>query len=162
MMDKLIKETKHLVVLFYKRNAEESLTTIELLETVDAKLTSHGVNMIKTSDLGIAEEYGVDEVVPEIVYFENGIPSLYPGTLDDANEVLKWLIANVEGDHIEDVTDEMLAKLVSGDQPGVATAFSDHQDIAVLFCKYIIIFKITLINLNTNTLFLIRIFIQKH
>ena len=35
--------------------------------------------MIKTSDLGIAEEYGVDEVVPEIVYFENGIPSLYPG-----------------------------------------------------------------------------------
>ena len=109
--------------------------------------------MIKTSDLGIAEEYGVDEVVPEIVYFENGIPSLYPGesniclikvsayfknanpveihmynhinigSLDDANEVLKWLIANVEGDHIEDVTDEMLAKLVSGDQPGVATAF---------------------------------------
>ena len=50
-----------------------------MLETVDAKLTSHGVNMIKTSDLGIAEEYGVDEVVPEIVYFENGIPSLYPG-----------------------------------------------------------------------------------
>ena len=45
------------------------------------------------------------------------------GSLDDANEVLKWLIANVEGDHIEDVTDEMLAKLVSGDQPGVATAF---------------------------------------
>ena len=110
--------------------------------------------MIKTSDLGIAEEYGVDEVVPEIVYFENGIPSLYPGesniclikvsvylawnsnpvkihmynhinigSLDDANEVLKWLIANVEGYHIEDVTDEMLAKLVSGDQPGVATAF---------------------------------------
>ena len=108
--------------------------------------------MIKTSDLGIAEEYGVDEVVPEIVYFENGIPSLYPGesniclkkyepifnsnpvkihmhnninigSLDDANEVLKWLIANVEGDHIEDVTDEMLAKLVSGDQPGLATAF---------------------------------------
>ena len=108
--------------------------------------------MIKTSDLGIAEEYGVDEVVPEIVYFENGIPSLYPGesnisikmyepifnsnpvkihmynninigSLGDANEVLKWLIANVEGDHIEDVTDEMLAKLVSGDQPGVATAF---------------------------------------
>ena len=50
-----------------------------MLETVDAKLTSHGVNMVKTSDLGIADEYGVDEVVPEIVYFENGIRSSYPG-----------------------------------------------------------------------------------
>lgn len=62
-----------------KRNAEESLATIDLLETVDDELTTHGVNMIKTSDLGIAEEYGVFEVMPEIVYFENGIPSLYPG-----------------------------------------------------------------------------------
>ena len=55
------------------------MATIELLETVDDELSSHGVNMVKTSDLDIAEEYGVDEVVPEIVYFENGIPSLYPG-----------------------------------------------------------------------------------
>ena len=62
-----------------RRNAEESLATIELLETVDNELTVHGVNMVKTSDLVVAEEYGVDEVIPEIVYFENGIPSLYPG-----------------------------------------------------------------------------------
>ena len=55
------------------------MATIELLETVDDELTAHGVNMVKTSDMTIAEEYGVDEVIPEIVYFENGIPSLYPG-----------------------------------------------------------------------------------
>ena len=55
------------------------MATIELLETVNDELTTHGINMIKTSDLGVAEEYGVDEVIPEIVYFENGIPSLYPG-----------------------------------------------------------------------------------
>ena len=55
------------------------MATIELLETVDDELTAHGVNMVKTSDLVVAEEYGVDEVIPEIVYFENGIPSLYPG-----------------------------------------------------------------------------------
>ena len=55
------------------------MATIELLVTVDAELTTHGVNMVKTSDLEVAAEYGVDEVIPEIVYFENGIPSLYPG-----------------------------------------------------------------------------------
>ena len=43
--------------------------------------------------------------------------------LDNANNVLKWLISNVEGDHIEEVTDEMLDKLVSGDHPGVASVF---------------------------------------
>ena len=46
---------------------------------VDDELDAYGVNMVKTSDLEIATEYGVDDVIPEIVYFENGIPSLYPG-----------------------------------------------------------------------------------
>ena len=58
------------------------MATIELLETVDEALNAHGINMVKTSDLDVAEEYGVDEVFPEIVYFENGIPSLYPGKLN--------------------------------------------------------------------------------
>ena len=44
-------------------------------------------------------------------------------SLDNANDVLKWLISNVEGDQIEEVTDEMLGKLVSGDHPGVASVF---------------------------------------
>ena len=61
-----------------------------MLETVDDELATHGVNMVKTSDLVVAEEYGVDEVIPEIVYFENGIPSLYPGKEYDINDyVLK-------------------------------------------------------------------------
>ena len=43
--------------------------------------------------------------------------------LDNTGEILKWLIANVDGDHIEEVTDEMLEKLVSGDHPGIASIF---------------------------------------
>ena len=56
------------------------MATIELLETVDDKLDDQlGISMVKTSDLDVADEYGVDDVIPEIVYFENGIPTLYPG-----------------------------------------------------------------------------------
>ena len=63
-----------------RRQDEGSLATIELLETVDDKLDDQlGLNMVKTSDLDVADEYGVDDVLPEIVYFENGIPTLYPG-----------------------------------------------------------------------------------
>ena len=35
--------------------------------------------MVKTCDMEIAEEYGIEKF-PSIVYFENGIPYLYPGT----------------------------------------------------------------------------------
>ena len=57
--------------------------------------------MIKTSDLGIAEEYGVDEAVPEIVYFENGIPSLYPGESNICFiKVFAYFFSNPEKIHI--------------------------------------------------------------
>ena len=48
-------------------------------------------------------------------------------SLDDATAVSKWLIEHVEGDHIEDVTEEMLDKLVSGDHVGVSKAFCTYQ-----------------------------------
>ena len=52
--------------------------------------------MIKTSDLGIAEEYGVDEVVPEIVYFENGIPSLYPGESNICLKIWSYFCSKIQ------------------------------------------------------------------
>jgi hypothetical protein len=35
--------------------------------------------MVKTSESETAEEYGMEDL-PAIVYFENGIPSVYSGT----------------------------------------------------------------------------------
>ena len=68
--------------------------------------------------------------------------STYSDSLDDANEVSKWLISQVEGDHIEDVTDEMLDKLVSGDNPGVSSTF----------CKYRFFMLISVHGCDTLTL----------
>ncbi len=61
-----------------QRQAEESSTVIEMLETIDDDLSTRGVHMVKVSDIETIEEYGIEDP-PEIVYFENGIPSLYPG-----------------------------------------------------------------------------------
>ena len=33
----------------------------------------------------------------------------------------------MEGDHIEDVTDEMLDKLVAGDHPGISSTFGEYR-----------------------------------
>ena len=107
-----------------------------------------GIAFVKISNPEEAKEYGIDQT-PSLIYFENGIPSIYEGefyclifaaeTLPDIvrfcfnhsgdlkneEKVLEWLIHQVDSDEIEDVTDEMLDMLIKR---------SKH--LAVLFCTY--------------------------
>lgn len=62
-----------------------------------------------------------------IVYYEKQVPNLYDGDLEDEDEILKWLLSQLENDEIEDVTDEMLDKLIK-----------EGNEMLVLFCKFII------------------------
>lgn len=48
-----------------------------------------------------------------------------PGDLENEEEILEWLVDQLEKDEIEDVTDEMLDRLIK-----------DGKTVAVLFCKY--------------------------
>lgn len=75
-----------------------------------------------------AKEYGIEKI-PSLVYFENGIPTLYEGNLEDEDKVLKWFEHQIKSDEIEDVTDEMLDIILN-----------KRQFVAVLFCKYLFIF----------------------
>lgn len=59
-----------------------------------------------------------------MVYFEKGIPNVYDGDLEEEEEFLQWLVDQLEKDEIEDVTDEMLDKLIA-----------EGKTLAVLFCK---------------------------
>lgn len=58
------------------------------------------------------------------MYYEKQIPNVYDGDLEDENEILQWLLGQMENDEIEDVTDEMLEKLVK-----------EGNDMVVLFCE---------------------------
>lgn len=49
-----------------------------------------------------------------------------PGDLENEEEILEWLVDQLEKDEIEDVTDEMLDRLIK-----------DGKTVAVLFCEYI-------------------------
>lgn len=67
------------------------------------------------------------------------------GDVENEDEILEWLLAQLEKDEIEDITDEMLDRLVK-----------DGKTLAVLFCKYhidnnIINYYIN-ISLNKNTI----------
>lgn len=102
---------------------DESMTVLEELEKIDDDCDKHGIQFVKIDDAKSARDYGIDSI-PSIVYFEKQIPNVYDGDLTDEDEILHWLLGQLESDEIEDVTDEMLDKLVKG-----------GKTIAVLFCK---------------------------
>jgi hypothetical protein len=102
---------------------KESQRILAELENIDDECDQKGIAFVKIDDDHVAREYGVDSL-PMLVYFENKIPSLYFGDLANEEEVLAWLFEQLASDTIEDITDEMLDKLIKK---------SSH--LAVLFCK---------------------------
>lgn len=95
---------------------------LDELETIDDDCDKYGIQFVKIDDESAAEEFGLDSL-PTIVYFEKGLPNVYDGDLKKEEMLLEWLVQQLEKDEIEDVTDEMLDKLIK-----------DTKLLAVLFC----------------------------
>ncbi|XP_045120692.1 uncharacterized protein LOC123510033 isoform X11 [Portunus trituberculatus] len=125
MLDKLIKEANHLAVLFYDEDSQESQMVVAELENIDDECDAKGISFVKIDNDDEAKEYGID-TLPTLVYFEKGVPSVYSGNLLAEEEVLDWLVHQVEEDEIEEVTDEMLDRLI-GRTEHLAVLFYDKE-----------------------------------
>ncbi|XP_062543080.1 uncharacterized protein LOC134210806 isoform X7 [Armigeres subalbatus] len=122
----LIANIDNLVVLFYDDGDDESENVLHELENIDDDCAKHGIQFVKIDDAKVSKEYGIDDI-PAIVYFEKEIPNVYDDDLSDEEEILKWLLSQLEKDEIEDVTDEMLDKLIK-EGKSVAVMFYDNND----------------------------------
>ncbi|XP_037956559.1 uncharacterized protein LOC119686146 isoform X3 [Teleopsis dalmanni] len=122
----LITNIDNLVVLFYDHGNDDSMTVLEELEQIDDDCDKHGIQFVKIDDAKTAAEYGID-TIPAIVYFEKQIPNVYDGDLMDEEQILHWLVEQLEHDEIEDVTDEMLDKMVKEGRV-MAVLFYDNND----------------------------------
>ncbi|XP_029734765.2 uncharacterized protein LOC109403225 isoform X7 [Aedes albopictus] len=122
----LIANIDNLVVLFYDEGDEESENVLHELENIDDDCAKHGIQFVKIDDAKVSKEYGIDDI-PAIVYFEKEIPNVYDDDLSDEEEILQWLLSQLEKDEIEDVTDEMLDKLIK-EGKSVAVMFYDNND----------------------------------
>ncbi|KZS03022.1 Uncharacterized protein APZ42_034433 [Daphnia magna] len=125
MLDKLIKKSAHLAVLFYDKEDSKSAAVVTELENIDDECDQKGIVFVKIDNEDEAKEYGIDHL-PSLVYFENTIPSLFVGDLKNEESVLAWLTHQVESDEIEDVTDEMLDMLIEK-SPSLAAFFYDKN-----------------------------------
>ncbi|KAL1490518.1 hypothetical protein ABEB36_013197 [Hypothenemus hampei] len=122
----LISSVDHLAVLFYDHGDDESMQALEELEHIDDDCDKYGIQFVKIDDPAAANEYGLDSL-PAVVYFEKGIPNVYDGDLEEEDEFLQWLVDQLEKDEIEDVTDEMLDKLIAEGKT-LAVLFYDEDD----------------------------------
>ncbi|XP_044259668.1 uncharacterized protein LOC123008112 isoform X4 [Tribolium madens] len=122
----LISSVDHLAVLFYDHGDEESMSALEELEHIDDDCDKYGIQFVKIDDGAAADEYGLDSL-PAVVYFEKGIPNVYDGSLEEEEEFLEWLVQQLEKDEIEDVTDEMLDKLIN-EGKNLAVLFYNEDD----------------------------------
>ncbi|XP_039290483.1 uncharacterized protein LOC111055351 isoform X3 [Nilaparvata lugens] len=125
MLDRLVKEGKTLAVLFYDNNDRKSQRVLDELENIDDECDSLGVVFVKLDNTEEAKNYGIEKI-PALMYFEKGIPMIYPGNLEEEEKVLKWLEHQQHNDEIEDVTDEMLDMII-GKMPHVAALFYDRD-----------------------------------
>ena len=58
---------------------------------IDEKLDKRDLHLVKISDNGAGEEYGIEEL-PCLVYFENGVPELFEGDIRNDNQIIKWML----------------------------------------------------------------------
>ena len=70
----------------------ESQHVVGELENIDDECDAHGVSFVKIDNEDEAKEYGI-ESFPSLVYFENSIPSVYKGNLNNTNVNLKCTVS---------------------------------------------------------------------
>jgi len=127
----LMDSSDFLAVFYYQKDARRDASVLARLENIDDDCKMNDINFVKVGDEKEVAKLGMDES-PVLVYYENGIPNLYDGSLGDEKVVLEWLVVQRNSASIEDVTDELLRSIIE-DEEFVAVYFSglcadDDQD----------------------------------
>ena len=99
-------------VFFYDRDEPDAHTILEELERIDEKLDKQDLTMVKISDGGALDSYGLEESSASLIYFENGVPELYDGDLLNDEKILRWMLAELKQEEIKEISVKVLDTLV--------------------------------------------------
>ena len=116
-----------------KTGDTDAFTILEELEQIDEKLDKQDMPLVKISDEGATGAFGVEQM-PSLVYFENGVPELYPGDLLNDEAILKWMLSELKQEEIKELTVPMLDKLVERGHTMAVLFYDpkDRQDLVIL------------------------------
>ena len=110
----LINHIDFVVVLFYKEHDAASKQAQQDVDSIDDNLKERSISVVKTRNQDQIDMYEID-ILPKLVYFEAEIPTFWPDELPlTGNEtILKWIEKCQDSDVIEDITEDMLEKLIA-------------------------------------------------
>ncbi|QQP55796.1 Putative LOC100161052 [Caligus rogercresseyi] len=113
VLESLIERNTYVTAVYYNPSHALDNTVLKSLEEIDGDLKDNDINLVKISDEKSFADLGTDGDTPVIIYYENGIPNIYPEVLEsDVNPIFKWLVHQRNIASIEFVTDEMLNELI--------------------------------------------------
>ncbi|XP_074599634.1 hulk isoform X2 [Brevipalpus obovatus] len=127
VLHQMIANKPHVAVLFYDKKSKQSLEALGELENIDDDCDKLGLPFVKIDDVQLAKEFGLDDELPALVYFEKQIPNLFDGDLKKEEKVLAWLQKQLNSDEIEEVSDKMLYALIDR-TPHIAVLFYDKSN----------------------------------
>lgn len=102
MLRNIINLEDDVLVFFYDAEDKDAEDIINELETIDDNLDEEEVEFVKCSEPNSQRGYGLTQV-PALVFFENGVPEVYPGDLKNDDETLAWISAELSNQDIEEV-----------------------------------------------------------
>ncbi|KFM78692.1 hypothetical protein X975_14267, partial [Stegodyphus mimosarum] len=122
----MIDKCDYLAVLFYNTDDPAAQKVLNELENIDDESDKAGIPLVRSESKNISDAYGISPL-PALVFFEGGVPNLYPGDLSNEEEVLKWLLEQQSSDEIEDVSSKVLEQMIAKTEH-LAVLFYDKND----------------------------------
>ena len=117
MLEKLIRTGNSIAVIFSESQNHGIYGILEIHKlclNLDVPLL-HVIGAEAPKKLGI-------DALPSLIYYEREVPAIFEGDLDKTDNVLDWLMDHRTADTIEEITEEVLLKIID-----------DVEYVAVLF-----------------------------
>ena len=111
LLEMLIDKETNIFSLLYDEGDRRAAKIIKEMESIDDNLENDKVVLVKCSDEGVDDHFGIG-YLPRLVYFENGIPEMYPGAEVNAAEVLKWIALKLSESKLKLVSRAVVETLI--------------------------------------------------
>ena len=128
LLDQFISTETDILVFMYRENNLNDIDIVDQLEHIDDELEEKEIELVKCSDKGVEKEYGLG-ITPVLVHFHNQVPNVYKEDLEQENEVLAWILENLDKSEIDEVAGAILDVLIDRlDNLAVIFYDNDHDD----------------------------------
>ena len=117
MLEKLIRSGNSIAAIF----SESHNHGIYGIKEIHKLCLNLDVPLLQVIGTDGPKKLGIDSV-PSLIYYEKKVPAVFEGDLDITDSVLDWLMDHRTADTIEEITEEILQKIIN-----------DIEYVAVLF-----------------------------